>query len=134
MAKRKHLQEGEIQRLERLDDAALEKELTDLSPRALTERFAHLLVAYRLTAHVANRAFGYVKERSKASEDALLAALHDYAPAHFPPAGGHQEEMVEILMDLYDLRGSHATGEELREELYRKIETLQPPPGAKGST
>jgi len=134
MAKRKHLQEGEIQRLERLDDAALEKELTGLSPGALTERFAHLLVAYRLAAHVANRAFAYAEGRSKASEDALLAALHDYAPAHFPPHGSRREEMVELLVGLYDLGGSHATGDELREELYRKIETLQPLAREKEST
>lgn len=84
MGRRKHLPEREIQRLERLDEAGLEKHLSGLQPKVLADHFHQLLVAYRLAAHVANRAFAYAQTPSVASEEALLVALHDYAPECFP--------------------------------------------------
>lgn len=82
-AKAKHLPESELRRLEQLDGEALAAELQLLSPKMLTEQFRQLLVAYRLAAHVANRAFGYAKDPSAMTEEALLEALHEYAPEHF---------------------------------------------------
>jgi hypothetical protein len=126
MVRRKHLPEGEIQRLERLDNAdRLGTELGGFDDKQLLEKFHELLVAYRLAARVANRAFTYVEAPLSENLEALTLALKDYAPAHFEAV---VDERAQMLIELYE-KSDSATLDELRELIYKQIETLQ-----KGST
>jgi hypothetical protein len=122
MARRKHLPEREIQRLERLDNSnVLSLELGSLDANQLVEKFHELLVAYRLAAHVANRAFIYVEVPTAPNLEALTQALKDYAPEHF---GEVTDVRVQLLIDLYE-KSDGATIDALRELIYQKTETLQ---------
>jgi hypothetical protein len=122
MVRRKHLPEGEIQRLERLDNSnVLGLELGSLDANELLAKFHELLVAYRLAARVANRAFTYVEAPLSQNLEALTLALKDYAPEHFEDV---TDGRVQVLIELYE-KSDSATLDELRELIYQRIETLQ---------
>ena len=122
MVQRKHLPEGEIQRLERLDNSnVLGVELAALTAKDLTVKFHELLVAYRLAARVANRAFAHAAAPSPESEHALALALKDYAPEHFTSV---KDERAALLVALYE-RSESAGVAELRELLFQGIENLE---------
>lgn len=118
MARRKHLPEGEIQRLERLEETDLEKHLETLTSAARATKFHDLLVAYRLSARVANRAFAFMKEPTLDRKEALEEALADYAPEHFDdPRDGE----LGLLMDFYNRLEAAGTDPKMLELVYQII-------------
>jgi hypothetical protein len=118
MARRKHLPEGEIQRLERMEEPALEAHLESLTPAARATKFHELLVAYRLSARVANRAFAFMKEPTFDRKDALEAALADYAPEHFEDRADGE---LGLLMDFYNRLEAVGTDPKVLELVYETI-------------
>lgn len=116
---RKHLPEREIQRLERLDDTGLEKDLEGLTPAARATKVHELLVAYRLAARVANRAFAFMKDATLDNKDALEAALAGYAPEHFEPAAKGE---LAMLMTFYDRLEAAGADPGVLEAVYQVID------------
>lgn len=111
--------EREIQRLERMEEEELERDLEALTPGARATKVHELLVAYRLAARVANRAFAFMKDASFDNKDALEAALADYAPEHFE--GANKGELA-MLMDFYNRLEAAGTDPQVLEAVYQVID------------
>lgn len=120
MARRKHLPEGEIQHLERMDETGLDQHLEALTPAARAAKVHELLVAYRLAARVANRAFAFMKDPSFDHKDALVLALADYAPEHFEAPNKGE---LAMLMDFYNKLEAAGTDPRVLEAVYQVIDT-----------
>jgi hypothetical protein len=97
MSRKKYLAESVIQHLEGLTPLELKAHLTGIAHEKLLDLVSQLLMSYRIVARVANLAWAVIDGRPN---DALVRALHDYAPNYFPP---HQADIEVLIDELEDL-------------------------------
>lgn len=128
MPKQTYLPEADIQNYEAMDYGHLSAHLGKLGISKGADLFLALLRSYRIAAHVANAAWGLVKELEAGGPITpetwlrIMRSLHDYSPGNFPPHPGDIEYCCHVLERLYDRMDGHPDRLACISMLYQEIE------------
>jgi hypothetical protein len=134
MTRKMWMKEGEIQDLEKLDEAQMGAFIMQTGTQKSADKLVALLRSYRIAAMVANSAWKVMKESQSgqitpASWTELQQRLNLYSPGNFPPFRSDLEFLCRSLEELYDWLSPHnhegGSTMVIMEKLFERIDSIR---------
>lgn len=125
------LSDPEIRELEQMDSGQISAHFMHLGVDKASQLVRSMIASYRITARVANAAWGLAVAMNKHGIPVhpeileeltkLQAALSDYSPGNWPPVRTEREYAVHVLEKLYEEAARMPAWESSLEKIYETL-------------